>query len=205
MLEFPVCTHLIPARDGSQTPKGEGEYSMVGKGAEQRSHLASPRQHKVCMAKATLLESQSPRCHSPRRRRVVEATYWANCVNRHAAHTNKDMVNRRRLPCSSLSQRAPYRGMKGTNGTPKHTASLSHRNCGIAYTGRTEAWTCRATEPPYYSRWTHNRVCSQPKRLDRQGYKGMVTTPKSPTVREEGRQLLSLQGLRTRGQADATR
>src|SRR5882724_2952967 len=158
------------------------------------------------MVKAILLESQSSRCHGPQRRKVIETTYWVSQVNRHAGHANKDMVIRRRLPCSSLTQRAPYRGMKGTNGTPNHTASLSYRNYGIAYTGRTmRTWTCRATEPPYYSRWTRNGVCSQPLRLDRQGYKGMGTTPESPTVREEGRQLLSLQGLRKQGQADATR
>ena len=98
------------------------------------------------------------------------------------------------------AQRAPCRGIKGMNGTPKHIASLSYRNDGIAYTGcTTKSWTCMATEPPYYSRWTHNGVCSQPWRLDRHGYKGMVTTPESPAVWEEGRQLLSLQCLQNEG------
>jgi hypothetical protein len=45
------------------------------------------------------------------------------------------------------AQRAPYRGIKGTNETPKHIASLSYRNCGIAYTGDelklTPAWRRR--------------------------------------------------------------
>ena len=195
-----------PCRKGSKIPKGKGEYSMVGKGAEQQSHLASLRQHKVCMVKATLPESQSPRCYSPRRRRVVGATYWENRISGHTARPSQDMITRRRISCSSLAQRAPYRGIKGMNGTPKHTASLSYRNCGIAYTGRTmQAWTCMATEPPYYSTWTFNGVRSQPSGLDRHGYKGMVTTPENPAVWEEGRQLLSLQRLRKRGQADATR
>jgi hypothetical protein len=48
-----------PCRNGSKISKGKGEYSMVGKGAEQQNHLASPRQHKLCMVKATLPESQS--------------------------------------------------------------------------------------------------------------------------------------------------
>jgi hypothetical protein len=119
---------------------------------------------------------------------------------------NRDMTARRVLSCSSLTQRAPSRGIKGTNGTPKHTASLSYRHCGIAYTGdELKAHTCMATEPPYYSRWACNGFHSQPERLDRQGYKGMVTTPESPAVREEGRQLLPPQNLQKRGQADATR
>ena len=50
---------------------------MVGKGAKQQNHLARSRQHKVCMAKAKLLESQSPRGYLFRHRRVVETMYWA--------------------------------------------------------------------------------------------------------------------------------
>jgi hypothetical protein len=201
------CMHPpYPCQVGSKIPKGKGEYSMVGKGARRQNHLARSRQHKVCMAKATLLKAPSPWCYCPRRRRVVDAAYWESRVRVNGAHTNRDMIDRRVLSCSSLAQRAPYRGMKGTNGTPNHTASLSYRNDGIAYTGHTmQAWTCMATEPPYYSRWACNGLCSQPARLDRQGYKGMVTTPESPAVWEEGRQLLLLQCLRKRGQADATR
>jgi hypothetical protein len=127
-------------------------------------------------------------------------------VRTKGAHANKDMIGQTVLSCSSLTQRAPYRGIKGTNGTPKHTASLSYRNYGIAYTGHTiQAWTCMATEPPYYSRWACNGSRSQPMRLDRQGYKRMVTTLESPSVREEGRQLLLPQCLQKQGQADATR
>jgi len=86
-------------------------------------------------------------------------------------------------------QRAPYRGMKGTNGTPKYTASLAHRNCGIAYTGDArKAHACMATESPYYSRWACNGFRSQSLRLDRHGYKRMVTTRENPSVWEEGRQ-----------------
>jgi hypothetical protein len=60
------------------------------------------------------------------------------------------------------AQRAPYRGIKGTNETPKHIASLSYRNCGIAYTGdEHKAHTCMATETPYYSRWACNGFRSQ--------------------------------------------
>jgi hypothetical protein len=166
---------------------------MVGKGAKQRNHLAMLRQHKVCMVKATLLESQSSRCHGPRRRMVVETAYWGSQVRSPQAHMKIDIVDLRKRLCSSLPQRAPYRGIKGTNGTPNHTASQSYRNCGIAYTGAVNrAHACMATEPPYYSRWACNGFRSQSLRLDRQGYKGMVTTPKSPAVREEGRQLLLL-------------
>jgi hypothetical protein len=176
------CMHPpYPCRTGSKIPKGRGEYSMVGKGARRQNHLARSRQHKVCMAKARLLEAQSSRCNGARRRRVVGAAYWG-----------RDMTVRMVLTCSSLPQRAPYRGIKGTNGTPNHTASLSYRNYGIAYTGHTmRTWTCMATEPPYYSRWACNGFRSQSTGLDRRGYKGMATTPESPTVREEGRQLLS--------------
>jgi hypothetical protein len=155
--------------EGSKIPKGRGECSMVGKGARQRNRLAGSRQHKVCMAKAKLPESQSSRCNGPRHRRVVETMYWV----RHGEPPECIMYQ--------PAQRAPYRGMKGTNGTPKHTASLSYRNCGIAYTGcMMKSWTCRATEPPYYSRWTRNGVCSQPLRLDRHGYKGMGNYPRKP-------------------------
>jgi hypothetical protein len=85
-------------------------------------------------------------------------------------------------------QRAPYRGIKGTNETPKHIASLSYRNCGIAYTGDeqkpTPAWRRRLhiTQggPVMGSAASH--------RLDRHGYKRMVTTRESPSVWEEGSQ-----------------
>jgi hypothetical protein len=60
---------------------------------------------------------------------------------------NRDMTDRMVLSCSSLTQRAPYRGIKGTNGTPKHTASLSYRNCGIAYTGDEELIASFANGP----------------------------------------------------------
>lgn len=183
-----------PCRTGSKTPKGEGEYSMVGKGARRQNHLARSRQHKVCMAKATLLKSQSSRCYRARRRRVVDAAYGESRVSSNGAHANRDTAGRRVLACASLTPRAPYRGIKGTNGTPNHTASLSYRNYGIAYTGHAgvHARTCMATEPPYYSRWACNGFRSQSSSgLDRQGYKGMATTPESLTAWEEGRQLLS--------------
>jgi hypothetical protein len=178
---------------------------MVGKGARRRNHLARSRQHKMCMAKATLLESQSSRSQRRRYRMVVETMYWEE-MRPASVGAPKSMalygIKRHVQP----TQRARSRGIKGTNGTPKHIVSLSCRKCGIAYTGVvTKAHTCRATEPPYYSMWACNGFCSQPWKLDRQGYKGMVTTPESPAVREEGRQLLSLQRLRTRGFADATR
>src|SRR5262245_35335720 len=195
-----------PCRKGSQIPKGRGEYSMVGKDAGRQNHLVRPRQHKVCMVKATLLKAQSSWCYGSRRRRVVDAAFWGIRMRSHASHPNRDMTGRMVLSCTSLTQRAPYRGIKGTNGTPNHTASLSYRNYGIAYTGHTpKAWTCMATEPPYYSRWACNGFRSQPVRLDRHGYKGMATTPESPSAWEEGRQLLCPQGLQKRGQADATR
>jgi hypothetical protein len=115
---------------------------------------------------------------------------------------NRDMTARRVLSCSSLTQRAPSRGIKGTNGTPKHTASLSYRHCGIAYTGdELKAHTCMATEPPYYSRWACNGCRSQSLRLDRQGYKRMVTTRESPAVWEEGRQPVF---VRTEGKGQLT-
>jgi hypothetical protein len=183
-----------PCQKGSKIPKGKGEYSMVGKGARRQSHLARSRQHKVCTVKATLLEAQSSRCYRPQRRRVVDAAFWGNRVRKQAAHANRDMIDRRVLSCSSLTQRAPYRGMKGTNGTPNHTAPLSYCNYGIAYTGHTtQAWTCMATEPPYYSRWACNGFHSQPASgLDRYGHKGMVTTPENPSVREGFAQKLKI-------------
>ncbi len=53
------CTHrLIPASDGLETSKEEGECSMPGQGTQGRNSLVPACQCKTCMAKAGLLEAQ---------------------------------------------------------------------------------------------------------------------------------------------------
>jgi hypothetical protein len=176
--------------EGSKIPKGRGECSMVGKGARQRNHLARSRQHKVCMAKARLPESQSSRCNGPRHRRVVEAMYWVIMGNRRR-FTMKRHDARRNALCTSLPSVPPIGGLKGRTGR-LNTPHLCHTVIAGSPTQvmELEAHTCMVTEPPYYSRWACNGFRSQSERLDRQGYKRMVTTRKSPTVWEEGRQPL---------------
>jgi hypothetical protein len=48
---------------------------MSGKGGSKRSYLAQPRQHKVCMVKATLLEPQSSRSQARRQRRIADKLF----------------------------------------------------------------------------------------------------------------------------------
>jgi hypothetical protein len=94
------------------------------------------------------------------------------------------------------TQRAPHRGIKGTNRTPKYTASLSYRNCGIAYTGDgAKSPHLQGDGASILLKVGLQWVPQPAKRLDRHGYKGRVTTPESPAVWEEGRQLLSRQCL----------
>ena len=52
------CTHrLIPASDGLETSKEEGECSMLGKGASGGNSLPPERQCKSYMVKAKLPEA----------------------------------------------------------------------------------------------------------------------------------------------------
>ena len=186
------CMHPpYPCRKARRSRKGGGSVAWWEKA---RGSKATQRDRASIRCAWRKLDCLKPSSHGDM---VHGAEGW---LTRRSG--NRDMTDRMVLSCSSLTQRAPYRGIKGTNGTPKHTASLSYRNCGIAYTGdELKAHTCMATEPPYYSRWACNGCRSQSLRLDRPGYKRMVTTRESPAVWEEGRQPVF---VRTEGKGQLT-
>ena len=173
------CMHPpYPCRKARRSRKGGGSVAWWEKA---RGSKATKRDRASIRCAWRKLHCLNPSSHGYM---VDSAEGW---LTRRSGY--RDMTDRTVLSCSSLSQRAPYRGIKGTNGRPKHTASLSDRNCGIAYTGDArKAHACMATESPYYSRWACNGFRSQSLRLDRHGYKRMVTTRENPSVWEEGRQ-----------------
>src|SRR5215471_4354205 len=72
------CTHrLIPASDGLETSKEEGECSMPGKGAQGGNSLPPRRQCKSYMVKAGLPEAQFGRRVTPHSgARRVEKPRW---------------------------------------------------------------------------------------------------------------------------------
>jgi hypothetical protein len=70
------CMHPpYPCRKARRSRKGGGSVAWWENGATQRNHRARSRQHKVCMVKARLLQSQSSRRNGERRRKVVDTTH----------------------------------------------------------------------------------------------------------------------------------
>jgi hypothetical protein len=156
----------------------------------KRSYLALPRQRKVCMVKATLLELQSSRSKGRRQRMVAETPQWGIVMDITSPRLEKFRALSMHVLNPASPSCPPSAGLKGRTGH-LNTPHLGHTaNAGSPKQVMREKHTCMATEPPYYSRWTRNGVCRRLTKPYRHGHKGMATYPENPAVWEEGRQSL---------------
>jgi hypothetical protein len=195
-----------PCRQGLKIPKGRGEYSMSGKGASKQSYLAQPRQHKVCMVKARLLEPQSSRLQTRRQRRIADKLFWRVIGHSRMAQCKRGLTYYFN-PRSSLSSVPAMCGMKGTNGEPNHTASHHAVNTGSPTLVR------RDKRPPVWRRSPHSTqgwlvMSSADDAVASDGQRGInpvVTRVKAWLTGGKGAASMGLRPNRTRGRADATR
>jgi hypothetical protein len=175
------CMHPpYPCRKARRSRKGRGSEAWWEKARNNKTTKPNRASIRCTRRKLHCLKP------SPHGLNSADIERWL----KRCTGTTRKPDERFRVPADPACPRSE--GLKGQTGR-LNTPHLCHTvNAGSpTQVTEPEAHTCRATEPPYYSKWTCNGVCSQSLRLDRQGYKRMETTRESPAVWEEGRQLLS--------------